>query len=130
MKIALVCPYDFAHPGGVRDHVAHLDQQFRRAGHDVRILAPSSDSEAAETPASGHLYSLGRVTPIPANGSVARITLSLRLSKRIKDILHHERFDVVHVHEPLMPSLPISVVRFCSSLTIGTFHALSRSHAG
>lgn len=130
MKIALVCPYDFAHPGGVRDHVAHLDQQFRRAGHDVRILAPSSDPDVADGASTGRLYSLGRVTPIPANGSVARITLSLRLSKRIKQILRQERFDVVHVHEPLMPALPISVVRFCSSLTVGTFHAFSRSHAG
>jgi phosphatidylinositol alpha-mannosyltransferase len=78
----------------------------------------------------GNVYTLGRVTPVPANGSVARITLSLLLSKRIRTILRNEAFDVVHVHEPLLPALPITVMRFSHALNIGTFHAYSRGHRG
>jgi len=130
VKIALVCPYDYARPGGVRDHVAHLDAEFRRIGHDVRVLAPSSDLLQDDVHSEGNVITLGRVTAVPANGSVARITLSLRISKRIKQVLRQEMFDVIHVHEPLLPALPITVVRFSNALTIGTFHAFSHSHAG
>ena len=125
MKVALVCPYDFAVPGGVQDHVAHLARRFQVVGHDVRILAPSSDDEVHAT---GNVYTVGGVRAVPANGSVARISLSMRLAKRIKHILRAEQFDVVHVHEPLMPMLPITVLRFSNALNVGTFHAYSRAH--
>lgn len=127
MKIALVCPYDYATPGGVQDHVRHLGACFERKGHQVRILAPSSDDEMHE---EGNVYTLGGVTAVPANGSIARISLSMRLARRVKQILRAEQFDVVHVHEPLMPMLPITVLRFSNALNIGTFHAYSRAHYG
>lgn len=127
MKIALVCPYDFAIPGGVQDHVAHLSECFERKGHQVRILAPSSDDDVHT---AGNVYTMGGVTAVPANGSIARITLSMRLAKRVKHVLREEQFDVVHVHEPLLPMLPITVLRFSDSLNIGTFHAYSRMSYG
>ena len=45
LKIALVSPYDFPFPGGVTNHVTNLSEQFRSAGHEVHILAPSSDDD-------------------------------------------------------------------------------------
>jgi len=85
-------------------------------------------------PASGRpldgVYRIGRVMPIPANGSVARITLSLRMVARVKRILAAERFDVVHVHEPLMPALPPTVLRYSQTANIGTFHAFRPSYYG
>ena len=42
MKICLVSPYDFMHPGGVTEHVRHLSDKLRARGHDVTVLAPSS----------------------------------------------------------------------------------------
>ena len=77
MKLVLVSPYDFAYPGGVTSHVAHLAEQFRARGHEVHIIAPSSDDDA-ELVREPNLHRIGRVVSIPANGSVARITLSLR----------------------------------------------------
>lgn len=120
MKIALVSPYDYPYPGGVQQHIWHLSQQFRRLGHEVRIIAPSSESPAAL--AAQDVYKVGNVVQIPANGSVARITLSLRLSGRVKAILEREQFDVVHLHEPLAPALPLTVLRHSESVNIGTFH--------
>jgi phosphatidylinositol alpha-mannosyltransferase len=120
MKIALVSPYDLAVPGGVNQHVVRLAENFRGAGHDVRIIGPTSDDAAPRPPGT---IVIGRPRNIPASGSVARITISVRLSGRVKEVLAEERFDVVHVHEPLMPMLPITFLRFSNAVNVGTFHA-------
>jgi len=128
MKIALVSPYDYPFPGGVTNHVRHLSQHFREHGHDVRILAPSSNRNLErEEP---DVYRIGRVRRIPANGSIARITLSFRLARRVREVLISEAFDVVHAHEPLMPSLPPTVLRYSEAVNIGTFHAYRGSYYG
>jgi phosphatidylinositol alpha-mannosyltransferase len=121
VKIALVSPYDYPFPGGVTSHIAHLDEEFTRLGHAVTILAPSSKDEADL--AAHRVVKLGSVVPVPVNGSVARITLSLRLSGRVKRLLNHERFDVIHLHEPLLPALPFTVLRHSATINVGTFHS-------
>ena len=124
MKLALVSPYDFAYPGGVTEHVAHLAEQFRTHGHEVHIVAPSSDDEAEPSLAvDAHVHRIGRVVSIPANGSVARITLSLRSYLQAKRLLQEEQFDLIHLHEPLMPALPLTVLRHSNTTNVGTFHA-------
>ena len=121
MKIALVSPYDFSYPGGVTIHMVKLAEQFERAGHSTRILAPCSRKlDVLEHP---NLIPVGRPIPIPRMGSIARITLSLRGAPKVKRILSEERFDVVHLHEPLVPMLPITVLRFSTAVNVGTFHA-------
>ncbi|HEY1298053.1 MAG TPA: glycosyltransferase family 4 protein [Chloroflexota bacterium] len=124
MKIALVSPYDFAYPGGVTEHVSHLAEQFLAREHEVHIIAPSSDDET-EPVASTDLpvHRIGRVVSIPANGSVARITLSLRSYLQAKRLLQAEQFDLIHLHEPMMPALPLTVLRHSGSTNVGTFHA-------
>ena len=121
MKIALVSPYDYPYPGGVTEHIAHLEEQFTRLGHTVKIIAPSSSSDR-EVQAMGNILKVGGVVNIPANGSVARITLSPRLSGRVKRILQSEAFDIVHLHEPLTPALPLTVLYHSQSINVGTFH--------
>lgn len=121
MKIALVSPYDYPFPGGVTSHISHLDEELTRLGHAVTILAPSSLDEREL--AAQRVVKLGSVVAVPANGSVARITLSLRLSGKVKTLLNRERFDVIHLHEPLMPALPITVLRHSATVNVGTFHS-------
>ena len=126
MKLALVSPYDFAYPGGVTEHVSHLAEQFVTRGHQVHIVAPSSGMEAepgAADAAPIPIHRIGRVVSIPANGSVARITLSLRSYLQAKRLLQEEQFDLIHLHEPLMPALPLTVLRHSSTTNVGTFHA-------
>ena len=135
MKICLVSPYDFSVAGGVNDHIMHLAENFRALGHTVKIIAPSSAQVVTEEGADGivadgDVYTVGHVTPIKANGSVARISLSLNLSGKIKTILRREQFDVVHIHEPLMPALPLTVLAHSRVLNVGTFHAFAQSNIG
>ncbi len=121
MKIALVSPYDFAHPGGVVNHIRALDAEFTALGHDVRIIAPASREKVA---ALGERFiPIGKPRSVPASGSVSRISLSLHLAPEIKKVLQREQFDVVHLHEPFMPMLCSATLRFSSGLNIGTFHA-------
>jgi phosphatidylinositol alpha-mannosyltransferase len=129
MKIALVSPYDYPFPGGVTEHISHLYSCFSDEGHEVRILAPSSRDDV-ET-AQPNVYRLGKtIIPVPANQSVARLTLSLTLSRRVKQILDAEQFDVVHLHEPLVPALPLTVLRFSRTINVATFHVSRESYFG
>lgn len=129
MKIALVSPYDYSFPGGVTEHIAHLERCFTAAGHDVRVIAPSSDEQIEER--LPHVYRVGRhIIELPTNRSIARISLSLRLSQRIRCILEDERFDVVHLHEPFVPTLPLTVLKYSEAANVGTFHASRRSYFG
>ncbi|MBI1802351.1 MAG: glycosyltransferase family 4 protein [Chloroflexi bacterium] len=127
LKIALVSPYDHSVAGGVRSHIVGLDKEFRAQGHTVKILAPASD-EANLAP--NVICVSDHVVPVGVSGSKARITLSLSVWRTVKRILREEQFDVVHIHEPLMPTLPIFVLRHSRSVTIGTFHAYRESYFG
>lgn len=126
MKIALVSPYDFAYPGGVTAHISHLAYQFQREGHTVRVLAPSS--QPPDSIGVDYLYPLGRPVPVPSGGSIARISLSVWLGRRIRQLLEQERFDIVHLHEPLAPFLPMCVLYLSRSVNVGTFHAYHGSN--
>src|SRR3972149_10161700 len=101
MKIALVSPYDFAYPSGVVHHISCLEQQFTRLGHDVRIIAPASRADTL----GERFIRIGTPRPLPVRGSPARITLSIRLASQIKEVFAREKFDICHLHEPLMPTL-------------------------
>jgi phosphatidylinositol alpha-mannosyltransferase len=94
----------------------------------VRILAPSSNRNIEREQVD--VYRVGGVRRIPANGSIARITLSFRLARRVREILQDEAFDVVHAHEPLMPFLPPTVLRYSTAVNVGTFHAYRGSYYG
>jgi len=120
MKIALVSPYDFAYPGGVVSHISCLEQQFTRLGHDVKIIAPAS--KAVYT-LGDRFIRIGTPRPIPVSGSVARVTVSVRLESQIKEVFEREKFDICHLHEPLMPTLCTTVLRLKRTPTVGTFHA-------
>ncbi len=120
MKIALVSPYDFAYPGGVVNHISCLERHFTRMGHEVKIIAPASKAVSSF---GERFIRVGKPRPVPASGSIARITLSPWLSSRIRAVLEEEKFDICHLHEPLMPMLCPTVINLANMPTVGTFHA-------
>jgi phosphatidyl-myo-inositol alpha-mannosyltransferase len=127
VKIALVSPYDYSYPGGVTEHVRNLAGELVKRGHDVHVIAPSS-GRPGDVPEYPTLHRIGRPVPVPANGSVARITLPLRGYVQLKRLLAFQGFDVVHLHEPLMPALPMAVLHRSPTINVGTFHAFGRSN--
>ncbi|MBN9493373.1 glycosyltransferase family 4 protein [bacterium] len=118
MKIALVSPYDWCVEGGVKTHIAHLAEYFREWGHEVVIFAPASDPEKV----AGQCEVMGKPWSMRVNGSVARITFAWK-SPEVKAVMAREAFDILHLHEPLMPLLPYHFLRYSNCVTIGTFHA-------
>lgn len=120
MKIALVSPYDFCHPGGVARHITSLYTRFTYLGHEVKVIAPAS-GEIKDF--GDNFIRIGKPIPIPASDSVIRVSISLHLAPTIKEVLAREKFDVIHLHEPFMPMLCSAILRFSDSVNIGTFHA-------
>lgn len=122
MRIALVSPYDFSVPGGVNSHILQLAAQFRERGQYVRILAPASDESHLLGDGEGVIV-VGRPIPIPVSGSVARLAWNPRMGGRVSEILRREQFDIVHIHEPMAPWLPVTTLRVSQAVNVGTFHA-------
>ena len=127
MKIALVSPYDYSYPGGVSTHVSHLQHEFGKTGHDTVIIAPVSGKASHQ---QENMIAAGRPVPVPSSGSIARIAISPWLPIQVRSILEQNRFDIVHVHEPLCPALPLAALHVSHSVNIGTFHAYHGSNRG
>ncbi len=121
LKIAMVSPYDFTWPGGVTAHVSQLGHELSRMGHQVQVLAPHSPSRSCTD--STPFVPLGRSVPVPSGGSIARVSLSWWLCRKIRSLLEQESYDIIHLHEPLAPILPLCVLEFSNAVNIGTFHA-------
>jgi phosphatidylinositol alpha-mannosyltransferase len=123
MKIALACPYDWSAPGGVQVHVRQLGAGLRERGHEVLVLAPG-DGPAAEP----WVRIVGRPVRIPYRGTVAPISFSPSAWSRVRGRLRAFDPDVVHVHEPLTPSVSMLATLASEAPVVATFHAyLDRS---
>ena len=123
MKIGIVNPYSWDVPGGVGFHIRDLALKLRSRGHDVRVLTPSTSDDLPEW-----ITSAGSSVSIPFNGSVANISIKPKALARTRRWLADNDFDVVHVHEPVVPSVSMAAAMLSSAPLVGTFHAaLGRS---
>jgi phosphatidylinositol alpha-mannosyltransferase len=117
MRVALVCPYSWSVPGGVQTHVAGLRDALGRRGIEAEILAP------ADGPA-GAIRPLGRTIGFRWEGTVTRVALSPATVARTARALRG--FDVVHVHEPMLPAAGLTAVWAARAPVVGTFHMVGR----
>ncbi len=128
MKIGLVSPYDYSHPGGVINHVSYLAHHLDLMGHQVKIIAPVRRTGTRYF--GVEVTAIGRPIPIPYGGTTARIPLSPWLPYQVKRVLNREAFDIIHLHEPFIPMLCLSVLRESPApLNVGTFHACHKGSA-
>jgi phosphatidyl-myo-inositol alpha-mannosyltransferase len=125
MKIALVSPYDWTVHGGVNNHISHLAEKFVELGHEPHVISPGTKPVPSD---SFPITTIGRPIPLRVSGSVARITLSLRTAGKVRRLLEETDFDIVHVHEPFMPQLPIQFLRYSTTVNVGTWHAARESN--
>lgn len=122
MRVGIVCPYSITVPGGVQEQVLGLARALRAKGHPTRVLAPADGP-----PPDGWVTPLGNSIPTAANGSVAPIapdpSAQLRLIRAVRD----EGFDVLHLHEPMVPGPTMTACFLKPTPLVGTFHAAGNS---
>ncbi|MGH9266641.1 MAG: glycosyltransferase family 4 protein, partial [Acidimicrobiales bacterium] len=119
MKVGIVSPYDWSHPGGVRSHILGLQGALGRRGIRAEVIAPASRREA-------DIWSVGRTVGIPANGSRARICLSPSARRRLRERLLMGDLDLLHLHEPAVPSVSLLALTVTQLPVAATFHAAAR----
>ena len=126
MKVGMVCPYDWGVPGGVRSHVLDLAVALQRLGHEVSVLAPCEDD--LEVP--DFVVSAGPSFAMSYNGSTANIAFGPRTTRRVRKWLRAGQFDVLHIHEPLAPSVAILSCWAAKGPIVATWHSsMQRSRA-
>lgn len=117
LSIGMVCPYDWAVPGGVKSHVVGLAERLRELGHQVSIFAPTTDDDSPE------VFSAGDSVPVPFNGSISRVKFDPIAFRRAQLWLRQNDFDVLHLHEPLSLSISPIVAWTASGPIVATQHA-------
>ena len=127
MRIALVCPYAWDRPGGVQSHIGSLSRALSKRGHEVIVIAPGRGNARLD---DMELVTAGRGRGIPANGSIAPISFGPRTARAVARALTRFKPDVVHAHEPLIPSTSLLALLRSSAPVIGTFHASAESSTG
>ncbi len=126
MRIGLVCPYAWDVPGGVMAHVRDLAESLLALGHEVSVLAPVDGTG----PLPPYLVPAGRTVAVPYNGSVARLAFGPITLARTRRWLRRGDFDVLHLHEPTVPSTSMLALFAAQGPIVATFHtATSRSRA-
>ena len=116
----MVCPYGWDTPGGVQIHMKELAEFLISQGHDVSLLAPVTDESAVVEP---WVVPAGRPVPIPFNGAVARILFGPIATSRVRQWISTGEFDLLHIHEPAIPSLSLLACVAGDGPMVATFHA-------
>jgi phosphatidylinositol alpha-mannosyltransferase len=118
MRIGIVCPYSLDVPGGVQFHVRDLAEHLLGRGHQASVLAPADE----DTALPDYVESVGRAVPVRYNGSVARLSFGPVTAARVGRWLERGQFDVVHIHEPVSPSISLLGLWACEGPVVATFH--------
>lgn len=121
-RIGIVCPYGWDTPGGVQAHIADLATYLISQGHFVSVLAPTSDEDGLPD----YVVSAGKPIAIPYNGAVARILFGPIAFARVRQWIAQGEFDLLHLHEPAIPSISLLACFAAEGPLVGTFHASAK----
>lgn len=123
MRIGIVSQSYLPIHGGVAEHVHNTAVELRRRGHDVKIITAYFDR--GDENFNDGVYRIGHDVTVPVNGAFVNITIGTRLGRQLREIEQKEHFDVVHIHAPLEPVLPLIALRSMSAPKVGTFHSFT-----
>ncbi|MFM6842007.1 MAG: glycosyltransferase family 4 protein [Candidatus Planktophila sp.] len=121
-RIGIVCPYGWDTPGGVQAHIADLATYLISQGHFVSVLAPTSDEDGLPD----YVVNAGKPISIPYNGAVARILFGPIAFARVRQWIAQGEFDLLHLHEPAIPSISLLACFAAEGPLVGTFHASAK----
>ena len=122
LRIGIVCPYSWDVPGGVQNHIRDLAEFLLNNGHHVEVLAPATEG----TDLPDYVISAGRAVSIPYNGAVARVLFGVVANSRVRSWINDGNFDLLHLHEPAIPSLSLLACWAGEGAMVGTFHAAAK----
>lgn len=122
LNIGIVCPYGWDAPGGVQAHIADLRQYLVNKGHTVSVLAPTADEDSLPD----WVVNAGKPLSIPYNGAVARVLFGPVAFARVKQWISENEFDLLHLHEPAIPSISLLACWAAEGPMVGTFHASAK----
>src|SRR5918999_4201070 len=119
LRVAVVTEYYYPHVGGIGENVHHFSAEARARGHHVDIIT----GRIPGVPPRPSVITIPDSATVEANGSMCRLTLGRGLRSRLRDVLRAGAYDIVHVHAPLAPSLPMIAIEEAECPVVGTFHA-------
>jgi phosphatidyl-myo-inositol alpha-mannosyltransferase len=122
LRVGMVCPYSFDVPGGVQNHVLGLARYLRQTGHRPYVLAPGELARATAALEIEDFASAGAAMPVPYNGSVARVNFGPLSAARVRRWLRDGEFDLIHIHEPITPSISLLALWAAEVPVVATFH--------
>ena len=122
LRIGIVCPYSWDVPGGVQNHIRDLAEFLLNNGHHVEVLAPATESDDLPE----YVVTAGRAVSIPYNGAVARVLFGVGANSRVRSWINDGDFDLLHLHEPAIPSLSLLACWAGEGAMVGTFHAAAK----
>ena len=133
MKIGIVAPYSWSFWGAVVEHVELQAHALQDRGLETRTIMgndpPGSFTRVLHPRLGRHgepppdVIPVGRSVIVPANGSLPNIVLSPTAVPAIRRALERERFDVLHLHEPMTPAICIATLALARVPLVATFHA-------
>jgi phosphatidyl-myo-inositol alpha-mannosyltransferase len=133
MKVGIVVPYSWSFWGGVLEHADHQARALQALGVDAKLIVGNDPpgrltkllhpKEGRHTPPPDYVLPVGRSVIVPANASLPNIVLSPPAMLRMSRTFERERFDVIHVHEPMAPILSVFALLRAECPTVATCHA-------
>jgi phosphatidylinositol alpha-mannosyltransferase len=133
VKIGIVVPFSWSYIGGVSEHAEAQAEALERLGFETRLIMgddPPGTVWRLFHPDAGRLdrrparvMSIGTTVTVPANHSRTHIVLSQLAELRLVRLLRREKFDLLHIHEPMTPALCVAALAHARSPVVGTWHA-------
>lgn len=128
MKIGIFTEYFYPTLGGITENIYHFARELLSHGHEFRIVTGKrGDPGDIDPEIKKRMILIGRSLPIFFNSSNGRLTIGRDLTGQVRKLLAAERFDIIHSHSPMFPTLPVIAIMQANAPVVGTFHTCTGS---